>query len=312
MIPITHLRRVAITAPDPGSLARFYEDAWGLGRVTGSGDSAYLRGTGAEHHILAIHRAARSSVRSISFGVKDRDAVDAAFAELRQRRGVRASSPAPSDEPGGGYGFRVSDREGREVELLSDVERSAHDVLGTTGVHPRKLSHVVLNSAHAGALEELLGDVLGFRLSDRTAAMSFFRCNADHHAIAVTKAPHASLNHVAFELPQIDDVLRGISDLQARGVSTIWGPGRHGPGDNVFAYFRAPNGQVIEYTTELQQITDEDDYVARFWQAADYRIRDAWADPRSLQPSDEARRAMLGEPEGGPADASDDGGTVGA
>jgi catechol 2,3-dioxygenase len=35
-----------------------------------------------------------------------------------------------------------------------------------------------------------------------------------------------------------------------------WGVGRHGTGDNVFAYFVDPNGFAIEYTTEMQQVDD--------------------------------------------------------
>jgi catechol 2,3-dioxygenase len=40
-----------------------------------------------------------------------------------------------------------------------------------------------------------------------------------------------------------------------------WGVGRHGPGDNVFAYFVDPAGTVIEYTAEVLQI--DDSYVAK-------------------------------------------------
>ena len=34
----------------------------------------------------------------------------------------------------------------------------------------------------------------------------------------------------------------------------MWGPGRHGPGSNTFAYFQDPNGFVAEYTTALEEI----------------------------------------------------------
>jgi catechol 2,3-dioxygenase len=39
-----------------------------------------------------------------------------------------------------------------------------------------------------------------------------------------------------------------------------WGVGRHGPGNNVFAYFVDPAGFVIEYTAEVLQV--DDNYVA--------------------------------------------------
>ncbi len=35
------------------------------------------------------------------------------------------------------------------------------------------------------------------------------------------------------------------------------GAGRHGPGANVFAYFIGPDGVVIEYTGEVDQVGDD-------------------------------------------------------
>jgi catechol-2,3-dioxygenase len=296
---ITHLRRVGITAKDPVALARFYEDVWGL-RTVGQQDGAvYLRGAGSEHHILAIYPGQRSSVRNISLGLAERDAVDEAHRDLSQRRGISVlSAPKVIGEPGGGYGFRLTDVDGRFIELTSDVQQGQPESYDAV-IRPTKISHIVLNSTHASAFSELLVDVLGLRLSDETAHMSFFRCNADHHSIAIARAPHASLNHVAFEVPTVDDVLRGIEHMESNGISTLWGPGRHGPGDNVFSYFRAPNGQVIEYTSELQQIKNEDTYEPRLWKPEDYRIRDPWFTPDKLTPSAAARDAMLGEPESG-------------
>lgn len=294
---ITHLRRVGITTPDTASLGRFYSEIWGLEQVAEQDGAVYLRGTGPEHHILAIYPGPRPSVRSLSLGLPDRDAVDEAYGELKGRRGVRvAGPPAPIGEPGGGYGFRIADLDGRALELSADVA-PATGPAPAGAIQPGKISHVVLNTPEIGAFAELLTDVLGLRLSDETAAMQFFRCNADHHSVALARAPHGSLNHIAFEVRDTDEVLRGIDHMKGFGVDTIWGPGRHGPGHNVFGYFRAPNGQVIEYTADLQQITNDDEYVARFWEPSDYSIRDAWAAPDSLQPSPEAREAMRGEPE---------------
>ena len=37
----------------------------------------------------------------------------------------------------------------------------------------------------------------------------------------------------------------------------IWGPGRHGPGHNVFTYHRNPDDQIVELFTELDKMLDE-------------------------------------------------------
>ena len=99
-------------------------------------------------------------------------------------------------------------------------------------------------------------DVLGFKLSDSTHMMEFLRCSADHHSVAIFRNNGPSLNHVAYELPNMDGLMRGAGRVKQSGFDIEWGVGRHGPGSNVFSYFIEPNGFVAEYTTELDQLDD--------------------------------------------------------
>jgi catechol 2,3-dioxygenase-like lactoylglutathione lyase family enzyme len=296
MIAITHLRRVGIATPEPRELADFYEQIWGLRRVDERAGKIYLRGSGGEHHLVVLAPGPRPSVRLVGFGLPDAAAVDAAAQELAGRTGVRIVGPAELDTPGGGYGLRVVDPDGRVLELSAEVAAVEPDDYRAV-VRPVKLSHVVLNSPRVDAYAELLTDVLGFRLADEMPHMSFFRCSADHHSLAIARAPHASLNHIAFEVPTYDDVLKGIHHLGGHGIEPIWGPGRHGPGNNVFGYFTAPNHQVVEYTAEVEQITPGDDRPPRMWLPEDIRVSDPWASPESARPTPQAREWMLGDPE---------------
>jgi catechol 2,3-dioxygenase len=66
---------------------------------------------------------------------------------------------------------------------------------------------------------------------------------------------------VAFLMPNLEAVMRGSGRMIDAGFPIAWGPGRHGPGDNVFAYFIDPVGIVIEYTAEVLQV--DDNYVVR-------------------------------------------------
>lgn len=299
---ITHLRGVELTDPAPGDIAGFYEQVWGLQRIPVAGESVYLRGTGPEHHILAIHPGSQTTVRGYRLGLADRAAVDQAAGELRSRPDTRlVAGPGPLDSPGGGYGLRISDPDGREIELSAHVA-PAGDPDGTPGgppIRPTKVSHVVLNSPNAEAYLRLLIEALGFRVADETEHMVFCKCNLDHHSVAIARAPHASLNHVAFEVPAVDDVLSGIEHMRAHGFETVWGPGRHPQGMNAFGYFLAPNGQVVEYTAEVEQIPD-DQLAPRFWVPEDYEVYDDWADASSLRPTPETRTLMRGVPETAP------------
>jgi catechol-2,3-dioxygenase len=304
MTGVTHLRRVGITSPDPEGLAQFYEEVWGL-TVAGRRDGAvYLRGTGSEHHVLVVSPGTRPSVRLVGLGLADPAAVDQAAALLSGRPEVRLlSQPQELTEPGGGYAVRLADPDGRILELSAAVS-PVDPIAGAAVVRPVKLSHVVLNSARSDTFTQLLVDVLGFRLADEMPHMRFYRCSADHHSIAIVRAPHASLNHIAFEVPSREHVLRGIDNMTAHGFDTVWGPGRHGPGNNVFGYFAAPNRQVIEYTAEVEQIPPGQDRPPHLWLPEEISVHDPWAAPDSARPTAHARELMLGDPEhGDPEDA---------
>jgi catechol 2,3-dioxygenase-like lactoylglutathione lyase family enzyme len=122
---------------------------------------------------------------------------------------------------------------------------------------PVKLTHVVMNSADAEATADFAEAVLGFKVSDRTKGMVFVRCNTSHHSTAFARAGFTSLNHIAFEMNDLDAVMRGIGRLRDAGWTPAWGPGRHGPGDNVFAYFIAPFGAVVEFSTAVEIVPDD-------------------------------------------------------
>jgi hypothetical protein len=57
-------------------------------------------------------------------------------------------------------------------------------------------------------------------------------------------------------MKSIDAVMKGLARMRDAGIETVWGPGRHGPGHNVFAYFIAPFGAVIEYTAEVSEVDE--------------------------------------------------------
>jgi catechol 2,3-dioxygenase len=126
---------------------------------------------------------------------------------------------------------------------------------------PTRLAHVNINSTGVDDLAAFYEQALGFRLTDRSKIMAFVRCNSDHHAIVIADAAVNGLNHVAFLMPDLEAVMRGSGRMIDAGFPIAWGVGRHGPGDNVFAYFIDPVGIVIEYTAEVLQV--DDSYVVR-------------------------------------------------
>jgi len=247
------IRSVEIEMCDPDRAAEFYAGVWHLTEIGAVGGARYLRATGGYHHVLAIHRAAgKPFLRRIVLDAADRDAVD------RLHRSVAAASvpsepPHAIDRPGGGYGFGFADPEGRNLAVICDV--TDHRDHADVADRPRKIAHVNLNSVDLAATTRFLLEVLGFALIDETTALRFFRAdNPDHHSLVAGRHACATLNHVAFEMPDLDSVMRGAGRMRDHGYPIEWGVGRHGPGNNVFAYFAGPEEFPIELTSEVMQI----------------------------------------------------------
>jgi len=234
------LRSVELELPDVAKAADFLGGAWGLIPVGASGGTQFFRGTGTHPYILSITKASSPAVVAITFsGSAD---------EIQK-------TDRTFDVPGGGKGFEIRGPEAQTYRFI--IESSPPAPLPAERDKPIQLSHAVLNSADQEASERFAVEKLGFIVSDRTAHMRFLRCNRKHHCVAYAKSALPSLNHIAFEMKDVDAVMRGIARLREAGYEAVWGPGRHGPGNNVFGYFIAPYGGVIEYTAEVSEVGDD-------------------------------------------------------
>lgn len=293
-IRVGHMRGLVMRAPGITATADFYREQWGLQVGETADGITYLRGTGSEPFIYGLKDDATYGIEYIHFGMKDRAAMDALYAQVSGQGVKTLGAPALFDDPIGGYGFELLDPDNRRLRFTTDLQMREAE---TVHAYPRKVSHVVLNTPDMDGAETWYQDVLGFRTSDYSAdQMVFLRCGSDHHAIALVRAQYASVNHVAFEMPGIDSFMRGIGRMKQNGQVPSWGPGRHGPGNNPFAYFVSPSGFVIEFTAEVQQI-DEATHQPKVWSRSDPDSMDQWM--TAGPPTPAMRAVMAGRPDPG-------------
>jgi catechol 2,3-dioxygenase-like lactoylglutathione lyase family enzyme len=250
------LRSVELQVEDVAAAAGFLEKTWGLAAAGTEGKARLFRGTADLPHLLALSEGT-PALLSITFC------------------GPEVAAPRTVEGP-----------EGQRYRFVPETKTAP---LPAHRDQPVQLSHVVLNCADVDAAERFANEKLGFRTSDRTAHMTFVRCNRTHHCIAFARGGYSSLNHIAFEMRDLDGVMRGIGRLRDAGYECTWGPGRHGPGNNVFGYFVAPFGANIEYTSEVEQVGD--DY--RVGSPADWK----WPPGRIDQWGLSQRGAAMGEAE---------------
>lgn len=293
-IRVGGLRGIMMRGPGLTATVPFYEDMWGLKLAHKDDGTAYLRGTGAEPFLYGLKDDPIYGIEYVHFSMPDRAAIDALYDQVVAKSAPVSGKPAEFDDWMGGYGFEVLDPDNRRLRFRTDALTVAAE---PEWAKPRKVSHVVLNTPDMEGLEQFYQEVLGFRVSDYSAdQMVFLRCSSDHHAIALVRAHYPSVNHVAFELPSLDEYMRSIGRMRQKGHVPTWGPGRHGPGNNPFAYFVSPSGFVIEFTSEVQQI-DEATHEAQVWPRDEPEKMDQWM--TAGPPTPAQRAVMQGRPDPG-------------
>jgi catechol 2,3-dioxygenase-like lactoylglutathione lyase family enzyme len=290
---VTGLRSIELGVTELERATKFYSDAWGLELVAADGDTRYFRGNSTEHHVVSLKEVDAAVVLGITLAAPDEASIDRLYAEA-PKAGITVLEK-PRQLPaaaGGGYGLVLEGPEHLQVTVSCGVAQCPQ--ANSDHSKPYNLTHVVLNSADVPKQIKFFCDFLGFRISDSTARMEFMRCGSDHHSIALAYGDSLSLNHAAFEMENIDGLMYGAGRLIEYGYPIEWGLGRHGPGNNVFSYFIDPDGFVVEYTTEMQQI-DENSYQAQdsqYWAAFPKRPC-RWGVAR--KPSDRLMASMSGK-----------------
>ncbi len=121
-----------------------------------------------------------------------------------------------------------------------------------------RLQHVVLASRDPARIVRFFVDVLGFTLSDDVlddeggVRTSFLRCSEEHHSFAVFLAPEDRFDHHCYETSDWNAIRDWADHMAQNQIKIQWGPGRHGPGNNLFIFVHDPDGNWVEISAELQ------------------------------------------------------------
>jgi catechol 2,3-dioxygenase len=127
-----------------------------------------------------------------------------------------------------------------------------------------KIGHIVINVRDVAKSAEFYTQILGFQISDVypdemvPGGMVFMRCNPDHHGIALVgsmdeASPNIELNHIAFEVPSLDDVIRARDHLERHQVPIDFA-GRRRAGCQIAVEFRDPDNHRLEIYWGIDQI----------------------------------------------------------
>lgn len=291
-VSVISLKGLRLQVSDLARSRDFYTSAWGMEIAQEDTLRIRLVTQGAQQTVVELHAGAVPQLLGVDFEVANTGVLQSLLARASSAgcRILSPMQPSPKAEEADIHAV-IEGPEGLQVRLTSGTT-SVPTKLGDSS-KPLALTHVVINSARLQDQVEFFMDVFGFKVSDVTARMTFLRCGADHHSIALAHGDSLSLNHAAFEMSDMDGLMSGCGRMIDHGYEIEWGPGRHGPGNNIFCYFIDPDFFAIEYTTGMDKIEDASHEVkdAQYW-ASFPRRPCRWGVAR--KPSDRLASAFAG------------------
>ena len=141
---------------------------------------------------------------------------------------------------------------------------------------PRRLGHIVLKVRDLERSTRFYTEIVGLQISDRIAdRMVFLRAGTDHHDLALAQLPPEAaadapaagpgLEHFSYFVPDFAEIEQLATLLKERGIPIVRGPGKHGPGANTFLVFKDPDGNNVEFYSDMLQIDADHPHEPRVW-----------------------------------------------
>jgi catechol 2,3-dioxygenase-like lactoylglutathione lyase family enzyme len=280
LIKVTDLAYGRLRSPDLDAAEEFLTH-FGMIRAARTPTALYMRGTDPGHH---LHVTEKGDPRFVGL------AYDAASEDdlARVARAPGASAVEAIDEPGGGRRVRLREPNGYQIEVVHGIERRPAIAVPVqpmnTGAEPlrragdlmrlrrspspiKRIGHGVLGTPRVKETVQWFRETLGFLRSDDIYAGdkdhiigSFNRCDrgdeyVDHHTLFCVHNERAGLNHMSFEVPDVDAVFKDHEYLVRLGkYEHMWGVGRHLLGSQVYDYWADPWGRVHERWADTDRL----------------------------------------------------------
>lgn len=281
IIRVEDIAYVHFNAPDLEEMGSFLRD-FGLQTLPINNDTLYARGIG-NSPVLHVTTRGQPSFVALAFRASS-------VSDLNK---LAAADDVPVEDllmPGGGKIVRLTDPDGGKVEVVAGQQfgesltgignTTFNSVQSRDRVHSTvripsgasnvvRLGHAVLRVTNFRASESWYKSRFGFITSDEvektagTAMGAFLRCDrgeipTDHHTLFLLQGENARFGHAAFEVENMDDLMRGHVHLREAKREHAWGVGRHILGSAIADYWKDPWGHGLEHWTDGDLLTAAD------------------------------------------------------
>jgi catechol 2,3-dioxygenase-like lactoylglutathione lyase family enzyme len=270
---ISRIGHAALRVRDLDAALWTATEVMGLREVERDNGWVYLT-HGAPHHSLQLRADDVDAVDHLGLEAAGAEAL----AEIRSRLSA-AALPIISEgalDRGVRDGLAFEGPEGYIFDVYTSMSEDQPPYI-PRGVRPRRFGHFNIYLTEPQPMIEMLQQVLDFRVSDYVGPGAFLRCNVDHHGIGIGKAEPTRIHHCAWEVESIADLARLGDILDDHKRHLLWGPVRHGVGENIAAYFVDASDLIVEYYSNMLRIYDDADFTPGQWERDDPRFYSVWA-----------------------------------
>jgi len=283
-VRVTRLAHVGLWVSDVSAQTRFYRQTLGFNlRATEINstdqdvefeDANTFLSLDDEHHCLSLFNDTRASAANgsapshnsrlhhIAFEV-DTDAELAALAARLSQSGIELSLQPRDGNPEMGDTLWFDDPDGNHIEI-SVIPDDALTLPPSNNegrrarLRPQALQHLAIRTVHMESMVEFYTESLGFDISDwLLRECVWLRCNNDHHTLMLMQGK-ADIDHIGYSISAGAELLLWADYLSRQQRPILWGPGRHGAGNDLFLRFADIEDLHIELSAELQQYFDRD------------------------------------------------------
>jgi catechol-2,3-dioxygenase len=258
------LHHLHLHSAEPERLARFYAKLLELDASRAEDGTWVL--SGGQRRML-VSKGQDGTPAFIAYAVQDVAALERLRGKLAETVGSLEAIRSPLFYEGS---FAIRDPQRRRVVF------GVAPAIGHPDPRPGRLQHVVFQTTAIEPLVEFYVNRVGFAISDRvenengSLAAFFLRSDPEHHSLAFFVGSKNELDHHAYETTCWNDIRDWADRFGKERIPMFWGPGRHGPGNNLFFMVKDVDGNKLEMSAELETFTP--DQPPRVWPNTEYTL----------------------------------------
>ncbi|KZP71727.1 VOC family protein [Enterobacter hormaechei] len=262
-----HLLYLHLSSKEPLRQVDFYQRMFDL-QGERQADGAWVL-TGPQRAML-ISEGESNGFIAAGYGVADQQTLSRLRENLHARGCATEDTSSPLLEENA---FLIRDPQGRQLQfgVSQGIPDASHPGM------PGRLQHVVFQTTELDTVLDFYINKVGFTVSDDVvdenngALMTrFMRSDDEHHSLAFFRGSRNELDHHCYETNEWNDIRDWGDRFAAERISIFFGPGRHGPGNNLFFMVVDADNNRIEMSSDME--VTEPERNAGVWPHCEYSL----------------------------------------